>query len=116
MANSTINGRYRMSYPFEVTDIKKDSMTAEEKQETVDRWNKNWEANNDYKKHRVAGKVTSSLNPTTGKRENVVRDISYDAIGEQLDKLWHDINNDKLDKTGEFYKVIKAVKDKYATG
>ena len=39
------------------------------------------------------------------------RKIEYLSWREQLDKLWHDINDDKLDKTGSWYKHIKAVKD-----
>jgi len=39
------------------------------------------------------------------------RVLGYPDIGEQLGKLWHDIENNKVDKTGEFYKAIKAVKD-----
>ena len=41
------------------------------------------------------------------------RQHSYPGYKEQLDALWHDINNNKLDKTGEFYAALKAVKDKY---
>jgi hypothetical protein len=36
---------------------------------------------------------------------------SYEEITEQLDKLFHDIDEGKLDKTGSFYLGIKAVKD-----
>ena len=36
---------------------------------------------------------------------------SYDSVKEQLDKLFHDIDEGKLDKTGSFYLGIKAVKD-----
>jgi|TARA_R100001530_G_scaffold50015_1_gene37346 hypothetical protein len=36
---------------------------------------------------------------------------SYPNIREQLDLLWHDIDNGKLDKSGDFYKSIKKVKD-----
>tara|TARA_B100000427_G_scaffold227598_1_gene191037 strand:- start:2068 stop:2523 length:456 start_codon:yes stop_codon:yes gene_type:complete len=41
------------------------------------------------------------------------RQYKYGAvgIGEQLDKLYHDIDEGKLDKTGEFYTALKAVKD-----
>ena len=35
----------------------------------------------------------------------------YDQFVNQLDQLWHDIDDDKLDKTGEWYKAIKKVKD-----
>ena len=39
------------------------------------------------------------------------RKIEYLSWREQLDKLWHDIDDGKLDKTGSWYKHIKAVKD-----
>lgn len=35
------------------------------------------------------------------------------SITQQLDNLFHDIENNKLDTSGEFYKSIKAIKDKY---
>jgi len=35
----------------------------------------------------------------------------YDQFVNQLDQLWHDIDDDKLDKTGKWYKAIKKVKD-----
>ena len=36
---------------------------------------------------------------------------SYGGWNDQLDKLWHDIDQGKLDKTGCWYKAIKQVKD-----
>ena len=36
---------------------------------------------------------------------------AYGTIGEQLDRLWHDIDNGTLDQTGEFYISRKKVKD-----
>ena len=39
------------------------------------------------------------------------RKEEYLSWNEQLDLLWHDINDGKLDKTGSWYKHIKAVKD-----
>ena len=33
-------------------------------------------------------------------------------IHEQLDLLWHDIDQGKLDKTGGFYNAIKGIKDR----
>jgi len=39
--------------------------------------------------------------------------IQYPELKEQLDKLYHDINNGTLDNTGDFYTAIKTVKDKY---
>ena len=41
----------------------------------------------------------------------VQRHNKYDQIGEQLDKLWHDIDEGKLDKTGSFYTHVKSIKD-----
>lgn len=40
-----------------------------------------------------------------------LRRNAYPKLGEQLDKLFHDIDNDSLNKTGTFYQAIKAVKD-----
>ena len=40
-----------------------------------------------------------------------IRQANYGGIEEQLDMLWHDINNGTLDKNGAFYTHIKAVKD-----
>ena len=37
----------------------------------------------------------------------------YSHIFDQLDQLWHDIDEGKLDKTGSFYTTIKTIKDKY---
>ena len=39
------------------------------------------------------------------------RKAKYKPINEQLDELWHDINDGKLDKDGSWYKAVKAVKD-----
>ena len=37
----------------------------------------------------------------------------YPAIEEQLDLLWHAIDDGTLDKTSDFYTSLKATKDKY---
>lgn len=42
-----------------------------------------------------------------------LRSRKYPAIKEQLDMLWHAIDTDSLDKTSDFYKELKKVKDKY---
>jgi len=39
------------------------------------------------------------------------RQQSYPALGEQLDLLYHDMTAGKGDKTGEWYKAVKKVKD-----
>ena len=35
----------------------------------------------------------------------------YPPLGDQLDMLWHAIDNGTLNKTSDFYTAIKAVKD-----
>ena len=37
----------------------------------------------------------------------------YPDLDHQLDMLFHDIEEGRLDKTGSFYRAIKAVKEKY---
>ena len=39
------------------------------------------------------------------------REDAYADIKDQLDQLWHDIDDGKLDKTGSWYKSVKDVKD-----
>jgi len=39
------------------------------------------------------------------------RDRDYPEIGDQLDLLYHDMTSGKGDKTGEWYKAVKKVKD-----
>jgi len=41
------------------------------------------------------------------------RQPEYPVIREQLDLLWHAIDNGTLDKTSGFYIALKATKDKY---
>lgn len=36
---------------------------------------------------------------------------AYGSLAEELDMLYHDIDNECLDKTGEFYLHCKSVKD-----
>lgn len=42
-----------------------------------------------------------------------LRAREYPEIKEQLDMIWHAIDENKLDKTSDFYNALKAVKDKY---
>ena len=39
------------------------------------------------------------------------RAVAYTKIKEQLDLLYHDMAADKGDKTGEWFKAVKKVKD-----
>ena len=49
---------------------------------------------------------------TTNRRRTKLTKVTL----EQLDKLYHDMTNNKLDTTGEWHKAVKAVKDKYPKG
>lgn len=69
----------------------------------------------DYSIYRVRGKFTSDRD-SENKRINVVEQAPYKDIREQLDLLWHDIDAGKFGdtaKTGEWYKDVKAVKDRF---
>ena len=114
MGNKIIAGKYRTFYPWSAADIKDANMTTTEKETRAAEWNTNYEKEFTYKRWRKRGKPSSTINETTGKRENVTIEKGYEVLGEQLDKLWHDIDNGKLDKNGDFYKDLKAVKDKFA--
>ena len=51
---------------------------------------------------------------TTEESNNVIRGtrrLAYGDIGDQLDLLYKDMLADKGDKSGEWFKAIKAVKD-----
>ena len=41
------------------------------------------------------------------------RALTYPSLANQLDKLFHDIDNGTLNETGEFFTAIKEVKDSY---
>ena len=61
--------------------------------------------------YETAGNTAETLSGVLSKRQT-----EYLSWEEQLDKLWHDINDGKLDKTGSWYKHIKAVKDANSKG
>jgi hypothetical protein len=54
----------------------------------------------------TAGNTTESLNVILETRR-----ISYPDLEEQLDLLYKDMAADKGDKTGEWFKAVKKVKD-----
>lgn len=53
--------------------------------------------------------------PYKGPPPNYVdyRRAEYPTPGEQMDMLWHAMNNGSMPKVEPFYSEIKAVKDKY---
>ena len=44
------------------------------------------------------------------------RKTDYPQVVEQLDMLWHAIDNDTLDKTSDFYTKLKEIKTRYPKG
>ena len=56
--------------------------------------------------YETAGNTAETLQAVLNKRAS-----EYKELKEQLDLLYHDMVADKGDKTGEWFKHIKAVKD-----
>ena len=67
--------------------------------------------NSQIASYETAGNTAETLSGVLNKRK-----IEYLSWQEQLDKLYHDINDGRLDKTGSWYKHIKAVKDANSKG
>ena len=61
--------------------------------------------------YETAGNTAETLSGVLSKRRT-----EYLSWQEQLDKLYHDINDGKLDKTCSWYTHIKAVKDANSKG
>ena len=61
--------------------------------------------------YETAGNTAETLSGVLSKRQT-----EYLSWQEQLDKLYHDIDDGKLDKSGSWYKHIKAVKDANSKG
>ena len=61
----------------------------------------------------IISKINELRADYNSKEYQRIRQFKYDRIENQLDQLWHDINDDKLNKSGSWFKSIKAVKDKY---
>ena len=59
----------------------------------------------------LSNEVTRLQGVYDGNAYQRTRATAYEAIAEQLDKLYHDMTAGKLDGTGEWHKHIKAVKD-----
>ena len=57
--------------------------------------------------------ITAELNDMKAEYDSYAgkRKRRYPGFNEQLDQLFHDIEDGKLDKTGSWYTTIKAIKD-----
>lgn len=47
------------------------------------------------------------------KQAQLNRDLAYPSLADQLDMLWRAIDSGKDLKDSDFYKTLKAVRDKY---
>ena len=61
----------------------------------------------------IAAELTRLLAEYEAKEYARNRATEYPALGEQLDMLWHAIDQGTLDKDSDLYTALKAVKDKY---
>jgi len=86
------------------------TLTDSEYEATIDQWATNSAATdvrNDLKANGGQSADYASF------RTDSMVDGSYPSIPDQLDMLFHDITDDKLDETGSWYKAVKATKDKF---
>lgn len=59
----------------------------------------------------IQAKVTELETAHTNNQYQRDRADAYPDLADQLDMLWHAIDNGTLDKTSDFYTTLKAVKD-----
>jgi len=62
-------------------------------------------------KTNIESKVTELKTAYDNNKYQRDRAVAYAEIKEQLDLLYHDMAADKGDKTGEWFKAVKKVKD-----
>ena len=80
----------------------------------IETWNVsgvNKPTNSQLASYETAGNTAETLSGVLNKRKT-----EYLSWQEQLDKLYHDIDDGKLDKTGSWYTHIKSVKDANSKG
>ena len=89
-------------------DDTKESLQNDGSGDYIKTWTYSFDKPNDSKiaEYETAGNTAETLNGVLSKRAS-----EYKELKEQLDLLYHDMTADKGDKTGEWYKHIKAVKD-----
>ena len=61
----------------------------------------------------INAKVTELQTDFNNKAYQRSRAAEYPQLGEQLDKLFHDINNGTLTTSGDFYTALNTIKTKY---
>ena len=86
------------------------TLSSSEYEATIDEW-ATVNAATDVRNALIASGGESS--DYAALRTDSMIDGSYPSIPDQLDKLFHDITDGKLDETGAWYLAIKATKDKF---
>ena len=86
------------------------TLSDSEYEATIDQWATNSAATDVRNELKANGGASADY---ASFRTDRMIDGSYPSIGDQLDKLFHDITNGKLDETGSWYKAVKATKDKF---
>jgi len=88
----------------------RETLSPSEYEATIDGWATN-RAATDVRNELIANGGASA--DYASFRTDRMVDGSYPSIPDQLDKLFHDITDGKLDETGSWYKAVKATKDKF---
>ena len=86
------------------------TMDSVEYEATIDSWATNSAAEDVREGIRESGGASAEY---VRFRTDLQSGFGYKSIVDQLDQLWHDMEQGKLDKTGAWYLGVKAVKDKY---
>jgi len=86
------------------------TLSDSEYEATIDQWATNSAATDVRNELKANGGASADY---ASFRTDRMIDGSYPSIGDQLDKLFHDITNGKLDETGSWYQAVKATKDKF---
>ena len=66
-----------------------------------------------FTKAELLAKWQAKFDEYSQKEYQLTRAEEYPEMFDQLDALFHDIDEGKLDKTGSFYALLKEVKDTY---
>ena len=87
-----------------------ETLSPSEYEATIDQW-ATANAASDVRNELIASGGASA--DYAALRTDSMIDGSYPSIPDQLDMLFHDITDGKLDETGSWYQAVKATKDKF---
>ena len=108
MANLSTKVKLYIEANSETWDSTKVSLQNDGSEDYIKSWTYSFSKPTDSQlaTYETAGNTAESNATIDAKRKK-----EYLSWQEQLDKLYHDIDDGKLDKTGSWYTHIKAVKD-----